>query len=66
MNNIDILYYKEPSSIHKVDYKGIVDELFDTTIDENDTDEDKYIKKLIGNVNHGIVGEGGCLQAIKA
>ena len=24
MNKIDILYYKEPSFIHKVDYKGIV------------------------------------------
>ena len=41
MKKIDILYYKEPSFIHKVDYKGIVDELWNTTIDENDTDEDK-------------------------
>ena len=45
MNNIEILHYKEPSFIHKVDYKDIVDELWNTTIDENDTDEDKYIKK---------------------
>ena len=34
MKKIDILYYKEPSFIHKVDYKGIVDELWNTTIDE--------------------------------
>ena len=34
MNKIDILHYKEPSFIHKVDYKGIVDELWDTTIDK--------------------------------
>ena len=38
MNKIDILY-------HNVDYKGIVDELWNTTIDENDKDEDKNIKK---------------------
>ena len=59
MNKIDILYYKEPSFIHKVDYKGIVDELWDTTIDENDADEGKYIKKLIGNVNYGLLEKGG-------
>ena len=57
MNKIDILYYKEPSFIHKVDYEGIVDELWDTTIDENNADEDKYIKKLIGNVNYGLVNK---------
>ena len=45
MNKIDILYYKQSSFIHNVDYKGIVDELWNTTIDENDKDEDKYIKK---------------------
>ena len=59
MKKIDILYYKEPSFIHKVDYKGIVDELWNTTIDENDTDEDKYIKKLIGNVDYGLLEKGG-------
>ena len=59
IKKIDILYYKEPSFIHKVDYKGIVDELWDTNIDENDTDEDKYIKKLIGNVNYGLLEKGG-------
>ena len=59
MKKIDILYFKEPSFIHKVDYKGIVDELWNTTIDENDADEDKYIKKLIGNVNYGLLEKGG-------
>ena len=34
MKKMDILYYKEPSFIHKVDCKGIVDELWNTTIDE--------------------------------
>ena len=35
-----------------------MDELWNTTIDENDTDEDKYIKKLIGNVNYGLLEKG--------
>ena len=56
---ITILYYKEPSFIHKVDYKGIVDELYNTTIDEKDKDEDKFIKKLIGNINYGLMEKGG-------
>ena len=50
MNKNDILYDKEPSFIYNVDYKGIASELWNTTIDENDNDEDKYIKQLIGNV----------------
>lgn len=45
------MFFKESSFIHKVEYKGIVDELWNTTIDENNKDEDKYIKKLIGNVD---------------
>ena len=56
---ITILYYKEPSFIHQVDYKGIVDELWNTTIDETDRDEDKFIKKLIGNINYGLMEKGG-------
>ena len=59
MNKNDILYYKEPSFIRNVDYKGIVGELWNTTIDENDKDEDKYIKQLIGNVNYGLLEKGG-------
>ena len=34
-----------------------MDELWDTTI-ENDTDEDKHIKKVIGNVNYGLLEKG--------
>ena len=59
LNKNDILYYKEPSFIRNVDYKGIVGELWNTTIDENDKDEDKYIKQLIGNVNYGLLEQGG-------
>ena len=59
LNKNDILYYKEPSFIRNVDCKGIVGELWNTTIDENDKDEDKYIKQLIGNVNYGLLEKGG-------
>ena len=51
VKRINFCFFKESSFIHKVDYKGIVDELWNTTIDENKKDEDKYIKKLIGNVD---------------
>ena len=59
MNKNDILFDKEPSFIYNVDYKGIASELWNTTIDENDNDEDKYIKQLIGNVNYGLLEKGG-------
>ena len=58
LNKNDILYYKKPSFIRNVDYKGIVGELWNTTIDENDKDEDKYVKQLIGNVNYGLLEKG--------
>ena len=41
---INILYFKQPSFIHKVDYKNIVNELWNTNISE-DNEEDKCIKK---------------------
>ena len=44
-HSINILYYKQPSFIHKVDYKSIIDELWKTVIDEDDRDLDKIIKK---------------------
>ena len=56
---ITILGFKEPSFIHKVNYRGIVEELWDTVIDETEKDEDKFIKKLIGNVNYGLMEKGG-------
>ena len=57
-NKKNSLYYKEPSFIRNVDDQGIVGELWNTTIDENDKDEDKYIKQLIGNVNYGLLEKG--------
>ena len=55
---INILCFKQPSFIHKVDYKHIVNELWNTTISE-DNEEDKCIKKLIANVNYGLLEKGG-------
>ena len=40
---INILYFKQPSFIHKVEHKNIVNELWNTNISE-DNEEDKCIK----------------------
>ena len=60
--NIKVLYYKQPSFIHKTNYKDMVNELWKTTIDEDDDDDDKNIdilsKKLIANVNFGLLEKG--------
>ena len=57
-NGIQTLYYKVPSFIHKVDYKSIVDELWNTTIDEHDDLEDTFIKKKVANINFGLLEKG--------
>ena len=57
--NIKVLYYKQPSFIHKTNYKDMVNELWKTVIDEDDEDEDKLSNKLIGNVNFGLLEKGG-------
>jgi len=49
-----IVAYKQPSFIKQVDYKKLVDELYSTRISEDD-DHDVYIKKLIANVNIGLL-----------
>ena len=55
---INISYVKQPSFIHKVDNKNIVNELWNTNISE-DNEEDKRIKKLIAHVNYGLLEKGG-------
>ena len=54
LSEIKIIYYKQPSFIHKVNYKKIVDELWETPLGSNE-DEDKQIKKTIANVNFGML-----------
>ena len=44
LTNIKIIYYKMPSYIHKVNYKSIVDELWETQLGD-DEEDDKQIKK---------------------
>ena len=56
--NIDILYFKEPSQIHKCNYTELTKELWNNKISDDD-DEDKQIKKLIANVNYGLLEKGG-------
>ena len=49
-----ILYFKQPSHIHKVDYKKIVDDLWETNISK-DEHQNKQIKKIIANINFGLL-----------
>ena len=58
-HNINVLYYKQHSFIHKVEYTNIINELLQTNIDEHDEALDKLIKQLIANVNFGLLEKGG-------
>ena len=55
---IIILYYKQPSRIYECNYKEIIDELWKHEISSN-SDLDKTIKKLIANINFGLLEKGG-------
>ena len=54
LTNIKIIYYKIPSYIHKVNYKSIVDELWETQLGD-DEEDDKQIKKKNANINFGML-----------
>ena len=56
--DIDILYFKTPSQVHQRNNQEIINELWEMTISEND-EENKYIKKLIANVNFGLLEKSG-------
>ena len=51
---MQILGFKQPSFIKKVDYKKLIDELYETKI-ADDSQQDTYIKKLVANVNIGLL-----------
>ena len=53
-NDLKILYYKTPSFIHDVNYNELVQELWGKSICDHD-ELDKLIKKLIVNVNIGLL-----------
>ena len=50
--------FKTPSQIDKCNYKEIIDEFWNMSISDN-IEKNKYIKKLINNVNFGLLEKGG-------
>ena len=58
-HKIKILYCKQPSFIHKVEYTNNINELLQSSIHEHDEALDKLIKTLIANVNFGLLEKGG-------
>jgi hypothetical protein len=52
-----IIAYKSPSFVKKVNYKKLVKTLFKTSITD-DAGVDMYCKKLIANVNFGLLEKG--------
>ena len=54
LKNVNIISYKEPSNLKEVNYDKIIEELYNDHISD-DKDIDIYIKKLIGNVNFGLL-----------
>jgi hypothetical protein len=55
---IRILYYKQPSRTYECNYKEIINELWKHEIRSN-SDLDETIKKLIANINFGLLEKGG-------
>ena len=54
VSDVEILACKQPSFLKKIDAKNIIDTLWNNEISP-DIDEDKGIKKLIANVNFGLL-----------
>ena len=50
----EIIQFKIPSFIKDVNYKKIIDDLYNKTISDDEHD-DKVLKKMIGNVNIGLL-----------
>ena len=57
INDVEIIAYKSPSFMKKVKYDKLVKELFETVLG-SDAEEDKYCKKLVANVNFGLLEKG--------
>ena len=54
IKHIEIMFYKEPSFLIPVNYTDIVEALNASSI-SHDESQDKRIKKLIANVNFGLL-----------
>ena len=57
INDVEIIAYKSPSFMKTVKYDKLVKELFEAVL-SSDAEEDKYCKKLVANVNFGLLGKG--------
>ena len=57
VDDVEIIAYKVPSHIYKVDYKKIVKKLWETDI-SSDEKLDKAVKKMIANINFGLLEKG--------
>ena len=52
--NVEIIYYKIPSNTYKVNYKKLINELWELKLDE-DEEKDKLKKKMIACINIGLL-----------
>jgi hypothetical protein len=52
--DLEVLAVKHPSFVKNVSYNKIVEDLYDTVI-SGDAEMDKYCKKLVANVNCGLL-----------
>ncbi len=51
---MNMVAFKQPSFVKKVDYAKLVGELYESKVSENEQ-QDVYIKKLAANVNIGLL-----------
>ena len=56
-DDVEILAYKDPAFVKPVNYSNILKTLYDTHISDNEI-ENVYLKKLISNVNFGLLEKG--------
>ena len=57
LGEVEVLAFKKPSFVKPVNYKKVVVDLYESKISQDD-DEDKELKKLIANVNIGMLEKG--------
>lgn len=62
VDDVEIIAYKVPSHIYKVDYKKKVKKLWETDISSDDK-LDKAVKKMIANINFGLLEKGNNIKS---
>ena len=53
-DDVEVIYYKIPSNTYKVNYKKLINELWELKLDE-DEEKDKLKKKMIACINIGLL-----------